>query len=217
MTRRAIRSPGRASGRGRLGAFVGASVLVMALVGAGCSGADSSSSSTTTTSNDPAITTGTAPPVRVFSDPTQPISIVIGEQFAIVLPAEPSAGKSWQPTERPNGLVILSIGTEFREPGDAVTGQTLPPDTVSQVLRYGGRTAGTAQISLRYGKPGPADPSDPTMVFNVTVIDPSIPTTTAPPPTDSSTTTVTPTTAPRSTTTRPRTTTTTTRKTTTTT
>jgi predicted secreted protein len=175
----------------------------------GCGGSDSSSSTTTVGPVD-GVVSDTVPSVPVFSDPAQPIVVNLGMQFAIVLDANPAAGESWQPVQRPDPAVILSIGSEFRAPGEAVVGQTqTTDDTESQVLRYGARQAGAAQITLRYGRAGSTPtPDDPTLTFAVTVVDPSIPTTTAPPATDPSTTT---TSAPAVTTTtkKPRSTTTT--------
>jgi predicted secreted protein len=209
-----FRAMNRAGSRPRLVAIAGAALLIMATTAGACRGSDRSGSSTTTSidANDPGTTTATATPVRVFSDPAQPIVVAIGEQFAIVLPAEPGAGTNWRPVISPDPKVILSIGTEFKEPGDAVTGQTQPDGTLSQVMRYGARTLGAAQIALRYGQPQAARSADPTLTFTVNVIDPNAPTTTVPLPTDTGTTTAPP--SP-TTSTRPRTT-TTTRKTTTT-
>ena len=214
VARRAyFRAMTRAGSRPRLVAVAIAAAAIMAMAAGACRGSDRSGSSTTTSTDasDPGTTTGTATPVRVFSDPAQPITVAIGEQFAIVLPAEPGAGTSWRPVSGPDAKVILSFGTEFKEPGEAVTGQTQPAGTLSQVMRYGGRALGSTQIALRYGRPQAAQSADPAMTFIVNVIDPNAPTTTVPPTTDSSTTITAPTTSSR-----PKTTTTTTKGTTTT-
>ncbi len=198
-------------GRAWPGAVVAAAVLAVAfsLAVTGCSGSDSASS-TTTTGLDAAVTT---PPVTVpaYCDPAAPISVALGQQFALALEADPASGSSWQSVAPPDPAVLLSIGTEFPGPGQTVAGASCTK--ASQVLRYGGRGLGTATISLRYGRPGaPATPDDKTLVFTVTVVDPNAPPTT-PPPTTAATTT----TSAAVTTTRPRTTTTTRRPTTTTT
>jgi hypothetical protein len=206
--------------RGRAG-------LALSLVGAGLAGAlvlvggsgSEPSGSSATTSPDGAATLATAPPVQAYSDPGQPIYVGVGQQFAIVLDADPAAGLSWVPVAPPDPAILLSIGIEFRAPGQAVEGQTTPSDTDSQVLRYGARALGTAQIALRYSRPGAAPaPGDPTATFTVEVVtDPDNPP--LPPPPPSTDTTAAPaTTAPAgSTTSRPRSTTTTTGRTTTTT
>ena len=199
-----------------------AAVLVVAVAAVtaslaitGCSGSDSSTS-TTTTGVDPAATT---PPVTVpaYCDPAVPIAVAIGQQFAIVLEADPASGSSWQTVAPPDPAVLLSIGTEFPGAGQTVAGASCTQ--ASQVLRYGGRGLGTATITLRYGRPGAAaTPDDKTLVFTVTVVDPNAPTTT-PPTTAATTTTSAPvtTTRPRTTTTRRQATTTTRPRTTTTT
>ena len=188
--------PASRAARLRLGALLATGAVAL-MVLAGCSSAGSSSSTTTTATVDPGTTSETAPPVRVFTDPAQPISVVLGEQFAIVLPAQPGAGKSWQPAGGPSLQILVSIGTEFQAPEPAVTDQTQPDDTVSQVLRYAARSPGTTTITLRYGQPGAAQPDDQTLTFSVVVVDPSVPTT-APPATDATTTVaLTPTTAAR--------------------
>ena len=204
-------SPRPAARRGRAwpGAVVVAAALTVAasLAVSGCRGSDSSGS-TTTTGLDAAVTT---PPVTVpaYCDPAAPISVAIGQQFALVLEADPASGSSWQTVAPPDPAVLLSIGTEFPGPGQTVAGGSC--SQASQVLRYGGRGLGTATITLRYGRPGAAaTPDDKTLVFTVTVIDPNAPPT-APPTTAATTTTSAPvtTTRPRTTTTRARTTTTT--------
>src|SRR4051812_35983715 len=169
-----------ASTRSRLVAVAVAAGLVMALAGS-CSGSDAGSSSTTTSidPNDPGATSATAPPIRVFSDASQPIDVAVGEQFAIVLAAQPGTGKSWRAVSGPDLVVLVSIGTEFRDPGDAITGQTLPEDSMSQVLRYAARSLGTTQIALRYGLVNTAQADDPMLTFTVNVIDPNGPTTTS--------------------------------------
>jgi len=189
--------PASRAARLRLGALLATGAVALVVV-AGCSSADSSSSTTTTAAVEPGTTSETAPPVRVFTNPAQPISVVLGEQFAIVLPAQPGAGKSWQPAGGPSLQILVSIGTEFRAPETAVTDQTQPAGTVSQVLRYAARSPGTTTITLRYGQPGAAQPDDQTLTFTVVVVDPSVPTT-APPATDTTITTLglTPTTATR--------------------
>jgi len=202
-------------------AAIALAVGVTALVA--CSG-NESTASTSSTLDDGGATQPTAPLVAFFTetaaDPAPPIVVGIGQQFAIVLLAEPATGYSWQPVTPADSAILLTVGTEFRGPGEAFEGS---PET--QILRYVGKTIGTAQISLHYSRPATATPDDKVLTFTVNVVqDPSTTTTTVPPTdtssTDTSTTTVprTTTTKARSTTTtRPRTTTTTTKATTTTT
>jgi predicted secreted protein len=185
---------------------------------AGCSGAESNSTSSTTVTVAPGDAT-TLVTVAVHSDPAAPITVALGQQFAIVLEADPGSGFSWQAEAPPDPKVVLSMGTEFRAPGQAVAG--VPGTATSQVLRYGGRGLGNTQIALRYGRPGAAPAADDKReTFSVTVTQTGEPPpTTSPPPTDSTTTTApVVTAAPRTTTTtRPRTTPTTSARTTTTT
>jgi predicted secreted protein len=193
-----------AFGPGGVRLIAGTVALAVALTG--CGGAESSSSSTTTVPG----TVSAAAPVTVpaYCDPAVPISVALGQQFALALTLESNAasGLSWQTVTPPNPAILLSIGTEFPGPGRTVEGGSCQGET--QVMRYGGRALGTTTITLRYGRPGAAAATDPTATFSVTVIDPNAPPTTAPP------TTVT--TAAAATTTRPKST-TTTRPTTTTT
>ncbi len=129
-----------------------------------------------------------------------------------MLAAEPATGFSWQPTAPVDPELLLTVGTEFRGPGEGCKSVT----TDSQVLRYVGRTPGTTQISLRYSRPRSSAPDDKTLTFTVNIVDPT--TTTTPPPDTASTDTTSTTTAPKSTTTtKPKSTTTTKPKSTTTT
>ena len=196
-----------------------AGALVAAL--AGCSGSESSSSTTTTEATGTVVT---APGVPVFSDPGQPIEVPVGQQFAIVLDAEPAAGYSWLVVTPPDPAIVLSIGTEFRDPlpddGAATTDSVGIGAVRAQVLRYGGLAPGSTQIGLTYAHPdGTPAPGDQTRTFQVTVYPPGQPPTTTVPPPDSSSSSTSIPTAPASTasTTRARVTTTTTARTTTTT
>lgn len=210
-----VNGVGRA--RPALAVALGLVAVVVSLSVTSCSGAESSSP-TTTTGVDATVT---APSVTVaaYCDPAVPISVALGQQFAIVLEADPASGSSWQTVAPPDPNVILSIGTEFPGAGQTVAGSTCAQ--ASQVLRYGGKALGTATITLRYGRPGAAATADDkTLVFTVTVVDPNAPTTTAPPPTEPTTTVAVTTTQARTTSTTKATTTTrtpTTKKTTTTT
>ncbi len=183
-------------------------VLAVTLAAAltACGGAESSSSSATTvpgTGN-----AGTPVTVSAYCDPAAPISVALGQQFALTLEADAATGLSWQTVTPPDPAILLSIGTEFPGQGRTVEGGSCQGAT--QVLRYGGRALGTTTITLRYGRPGAAAAPDKTATFSVTVVDPNAPPTT-PPTTAASTTTTAPavTTAPKTTmTTRARTTTT---------
>ena len=190
------------SGRSRPALAVAAALVAVGLTGwvTGCSGSDSSTATTTTVAEvadtTPAVT------VAAYCDPAVPISVPIGQQFALALEADPASGSRWQTVAPPDPAVLFSIGTEFPGAGTAVEGSTCAK--ASQILRYGGRGLGSATITLRYGRPGAAPAADDkTLTFTVAVVDPNAPTTTAPPTTLDTTTT---TAAVTSTTARPKTT-----------
>ena len=68
-----------------------------------CSGSEGATSSSTTLDGS-GVTTPSAPLIKLYTEaaadpspPAQPIAIGIGQQFAIVLAAEPATGYSWQP------------------------------------------------------------------------------------------------------------------------
>jgi len=219
MSTRPSPSSRSASGRARPAGVVmlGVVAFVAALAVTSCGGSDGSGSTTTTDLGTSA--TAVAVTVPAYCDPAVAISVPIGQQFAIVLEADPATGLSWQTVTPPDAAVLLSIGTEFPGPGQTLEGSAC--GSASQVLRYGGRALGTATITLRYGRPGAtAAAGDKTLAFTVTVVDPNAPTTVAPitAPVDTTTTAAPTTTAkPRSTTTTNRSVTTTTRARTTTT
>ena len=164
-----------------------------------CSG-NESQGSTSSTLDDPDGSQVTAPAVDCYTadqaDPAPPITVSIGAQFAIVLAAEPATGFSWQPTAPADPDLLLTVGTEFRGPGEGCTSVA----TESQVLRYVGtacrarpRSACTTPARRR------SAPDDKIVTFTVNVVDPT--TTTTPPPDTASTDTTSTTTAPKSTTT----------------
>jgi hypothetical protein len=149
---------------------------------------DPSNPSTGTRSTLPA-----APPVSAYSDPAQPITVALGQEIDIALPADPRAGLSWQAVAPPNPIVLLSIGSSFR------AGTT--PGQLVQVLHYGARGPGITAVPLRYASPKVGAPVLQTKTFAVTVVDPNAPPPPPPPPTSSSTTVVLPPRTPRFTTT----------------
>jgi predicted secreted protein len=183
-------------------------VLALAVAAAACSGDEPDASTSSTL--DGATSQATAPSVACYTvdqaDPTGPITVSIGAQFAIVLDAEPSTGYSWQPVDPVDPGLLLTIGTEFRGPNEACD-----LDTETQVLRFVGRAPGRATISLRYSRPTAAADDDRMVTFTVDVVDPTT-TTTPPPSIDTTSIDATTTTAGRATTTtKARSTTTTTR------
>ena len=156
----------------------------LSLVVAACG---STASSGRSASTDRASATTQVPPVAppAFSDPSQPISVPLGSSFALVLPADPRGGLSWQAVAPPNPVVLLSIGSTFRAlpPTTTTTSTTAPPTTAATVppttaaptttLRRAGQTTtttapppattttttfppgATAQQVLLYGARGP--------------------------------------------------------------
>jgi hypothetical protein len=151
--------------------------LLVALVSVGCGSADPDGSSSSTAPGDTTAVTSPLPPT--YSDPSKPITVALGSEFALALRADPRSGLSWQPVNPPNPVVLLSIGSLFRSVGRA--GQ------VEQVLLYGGRGPGISAIQLRYGQSKAGSPALQTVTFVVTVVDPNAPP--PPPPTTTTTTT----------------------------
>jgi predicted secreted protein len=196
-------------------ALLAAIGVMVAVAGANACSGNESPGSTTSTLDEGGVGQATAPAVACYpesyANPAGPITVSIGQQFAVVLLAEPATGYSWQPVAPANPDILLTIGTEFRGPDD---GCGISADT--QVLRYVGKAPGTAQIALHYSRPAAGAADDKTFTFTIDVVDPNTTTTTAPPIDTGSTDTST-TTTPRSTTTKPRSTTTTKARSTTTT
>ena len=203
-----LRTADRSRGRSRaIRALLAALAVGLLVMGAmACSGNESNASSSSTL-DDPDGAQVTAPQVACYTkdqaDPAAPLTVSIGAQFALVLAAEPATGFSWQPTTPADSRFLLTVGTEFRGPGEGCGGVA----TESQVLRYVGKAPGTAQITLHYSRPATAEPDDQVLTFTVNVVDPT--TTTTPPPDTGSTDTTSTTAPPKSTTTKPKSTTTT--------
>ena len=149
--------------RAGLAALTTVLIVMSGSVIVGCRGSDSSSSTSTTSATDGGVTADTAPGVRVFSDPSQPISVDVAEQFAIVLDAEPASGDSWLAVERPDPAIVLTIGTEFRAPAETVTTDISTPDT----------TDTTADPAAAPTSPGDPTTAAPTTVVDATASDPA--------------------------------------------
>lgn len=153
-------------------ACISALMATLVLVGAACGSSDSDDPTPPTGTATTSVVDGPAP--AVYSNPQQPITVTLGQEFDIALPADPRSGLSWQAVAPPNPIVLLSIGSSFRPAG--AHGQVL------QVLHYGARGPGITAVPLRYASPKPGARVLDTKTFAVTVIDPNAPPPPPPPP-----------------------------------
>ncbi len=150
--------------------------LGLASVAAGCGSSDADGP-TPATGHQTTVVDGPAP--AVYSDPNVVITVNLGQEFEIALPADPRAGLSWQAVAPPNPIVLLSMGSSFRP---AAT-----PGKLEQILHYGARGPGLTAVPLRYASPKAGAKVLDTKTFTVSVVDPNAPPPPPPPPTSSTT------------------------------
>ena len=100
-----------------------------------------------------------------FSDPAQPIEVVAGNQFQIVLDSNPTTGYHWEFVEEVDGSVIQFVSKDYNadEP-------VMPGSGGTDVWTFKALVAGETHITLGYYSPS-NDPEPPqqTITFTVTV------------------------------------------------
>ena len=111
------------------GALLAAALGLSSVVAACGSTARSGRSAPT----DRASATTQIPPVTPpeYSNEYEPISVPLGSSFALVLPADPRGGLSWQAVAPPNPIVLLPIGSSFRALPPTTTTTTVAPATAT--------------------------------------------------------------------------------------
>ena len=78
---------------------------------AGCGGSSSSSSETPAPAEPDSTSTDTLA-IERHSDPTQPVGVVIGRRFELLLPADPTRGWRWV-LEPFDTAVVVALSTIF--------------------------------------------------------------------------------------------------------
>jgi inhibitor of cysteine peptidase len=107
---------------------------------------------------------GAQPPVEE-SDPTQPIEVRVGEEFVIILKANPTTGYQWQLAQPLDEGKVELVGSEYKAPeGDRVgAGGT-------EVWTFKAVGAGKTTIALEYVRPWEKDaPPAETRAFTVVI------------------------------------------------
>ena len=176
------------------GLLVGVTLLV-----GGCGGSTPSTSGDTNTTREPDDST-TDPLATVrFADPTQPVGVVLGRKFELVLPADPARGWRWV-LEPIDTAVVVALSSTFIDDPDLLastttttttpegsattepavtwiptTTTTIDPDAperapLVQLITFAGRSLATTSIKLRY-EPISGGTSNPrTVTFEVVVL-----------------------------------------------
>ncbi len=111
------------------------------------------------------------PPVTppAFTDPAQPIQVPLGSSFALVLPADPRGGLSWQAVSPPNPVVLLPIGSTFRAlpptTTTTTTSTTAPPTTATTATTLAPTTTTTVRSGQTTTTSAPPPPTTTTTTF----------------------------------------------------
>ena len=150
----------------------------------------------------------------VYVDPAVPITVAVGKEFSIMLPADPGSGWRWVLAPIDNTRLI-ALGSRFSDDpnllskaqaattttttlarsGNATTSttETTIPAVLPlvQIISFVGRAAGPAALSFSYNQIAGAPQAENRVVtFSVQVV-PETPTTTTAPTTTASTTSTT--------------------------
>lgn len=107
---------------------------------------------------------GTSQAGLQFSDPAQPIEVVVGDEFTIALDSNPSTGYHWEFVGEPDASIIEFVSKEYTadEPVQPGSGGV-------DVLSFKSIAAGETQITLGYYPPS-ADAEEPQQTVTFTVI-----------------------------------------------
>lgn len=99
------------------------------------------------------------------TDPQQPIEVRAGEEFTIVLEANPTTGYQWKIVDEVDGAVVEFVRSEYKSTSDPnlVGGGGLDLWTFNAV------NAGEVEVTLGYYPPS-NDPTDPQQTLTFTVI-----------------------------------------------
>jgi inhibitor of cysteine peptidase len=126
-----------------------ASIVLVAVTLAACSGDDES------TSRSPSTTS------KVYTEQDSDITVTRGATFVIELPATPSTGYSWSAQD--DELVSL-------ENSEPVRGGSAPGAAGMQRLTFRAQATGSTTLELDYARPfEPGEPPAQTASFDVTV------------------------------------------------
>jgi inhibitor of cysteine peptidase len=108
---------------------------------------------------------GSAASELQVTDPQQPIEVGAGEEFTIVLEANPTTGYQWKIVDEVDGAVVEFVRSEYKSTSDPklVGGGGLDLWTFKAV------NAGEAEVTLGYYPPS-NDPTDPQQTLTFTVI-----------------------------------------------
>jgi len=133
------------------------SVLLLSLVLAACPAPAPTPAPTATTKPTPAVTT--------YTDEKTPITVNVGQQFAIALNSNPSTGYVW--TAQFDAKVLSQAGKTF----ESSQATPMPGSGGTDRFVFQGLTAGTIDLKFSYARsfdpPGTAPVE--TKVFKVTV------------------------------------------------
>lgn len=100
-----------------------------------------------------------------FSDPTQPIQINAGDEFQIVLNANPTTGYHWEFVEEVDQNIIQFVSRDYEADQPVTTGSG-----GTEVWTFKAIATGEARITLGYYSPSnELDPAQQNTIFIVTV------------------------------------------------
>lgn len=148
---------------------VGAGVVALAFVIAGCGKAGTT---TTPASNAPTAASSRAAQVKPMAvsllagggTETKTASLSHGDTLVVILESNASTGYSWSITSQPDPSVLASEGKEIQPPTSP-----MPGAAGHQIFSFSATASGTTRFTLTYARPfGDQKPAQ-VETFNVTV------------------------------------------------
>jgi predicted secreted protein len=102
---------------------------------------------------------------NIYDDPSVPINVNVGDEFALVLSSNHSMGFSWQLAKPLDANILSMLGTDFIIPNE-----TLPDAAGKETWSFKAVGKGTTKISLKYVRSwDKAETSYETETFNINV------------------------------------------------
>lgn len=101
---------------------------------------------------------------KIYSEATSSIEAVVGEQFTIVLAANPTTGYSWTVSRQADLAVVAPVDTDYQPGPTSVVGAG-----GHQRLTYQAVGRGTTTINLDYRRPFESATTEKSATFTVIV------------------------------------------------
>ena len=101
---------------------------------------------------------------KIYGEATSSIEVVVGEQFTIMLAANPTTGYSWTVSRQADPTVVAPVDSDYQPDPSSVVGTG-----GHQRLTYQAVGRGTTTINLDYRRPWESTTTEKSATFTVIV------------------------------------------------